>query len=497
MGNHALPSLALKSTFFISMIGILFFMGIFIAFSPFWHAALILIICCVLVLIFTKPEYMALFILIASVISHFPGLTKYIEDTRFVLIITVIFGWFLKKLILSQVDDNYRFGSNILAVPIAAFAIISLISYLNSTDIILSRRHFIVHLLSFSSLFMFCDLCRDKSFTKKLTLCLLALAFFTSLIAIMQYLIIQFNLFLPLENLIIPKLERREFMGGSESAVFNIVAFRSIGTFEHSNFLGMFLAILFPLTAAMFAYSRKKIEKLSLLLLLATFGIAIFCANSRGSILNIIASSLFLALMDMKRMHKILLLILCCAVIFVLIFPHAILQYLRLTEALSHRDVIWKNSVALFMEKPFLGYGIGAFSINYLKRFGIFGIDELEKIIEEIAFCGGISENFFTSSGIAGFTAHNVFLNYAVELGFLGPIILLWFYSVYLKKAFLSLRWRKTGYNRAVLLGVSGAVLGNFAHSFFEASTLFSTLSISIPFMAAASLGISEMARKE
>lgn len=446
-----------------------------------------------LALIFAKTELMALVLLASCLLMRFPGATKNLELYRIIFASAVLIIWLLKKMAYSQISDRYRFHYNTLTLPIVAITFLLIISYIQSMDVLLSRRYFIVHLICFGSLFMFCDLCSNNAFRRKVVICLFAMGIITSLVAILQYLIMQFNLFLPLENLAIPEMERREFV---EEAGFNLLAFRSMGTFGHPNLLAMFLAMLFPLGMTLAAYSAKKIEKSILLFSLLAFAVAVYCSNSRGGILNILIGLAFILAVDMKKMYRIFIILSISAVIIFCLFSKEAIEYMRLQHALSYRNIIWENSIDLFLKKPFLGYGLGAFGTEYLKVFGMFSVESMETAVAALIYYGGIASQALFLPAMAGLSAHNLFLNYAVEIGFLGPILLIWFYMAYFKWAFrqMSLNDKISPYTRPFILGVTAAVLGNFVHNFFEATTMFSVLSIGMPFMAVISLALTQSA---
>lgn len=489
MNNKFTPASIAKVVFIALFLSPLVIGAAYFILSPFEKTILFFGAFFLLLAIFVKTEHAALALLASCAIMRFPGATRYMEIYRLIFAGIVISIWFLKKLAYSQLSDKYRFDKNILSVPIAVFVFILLLSYLNSANIILSGRHFLIHLVCLFSLFMFCDLSKDKKFRKKVVICLFAMAVFSSFVAILQYLIMQFNMFLSLENLLIPTPERREFIA---EAGFKLLAFRSMGTFLHPNLLGMFLAMVFPLAFALLAYLHRKNEKLLLWSFIVLVVIAVFCCNSRGSILSMITCILFIAAMDIKRAYRALFILLFSAVILFSLFSKEILVYMRLTQILSYRDIIWSNGIKLFLEKWFLGYGLGSFPIEYLKKFGIFSISHMESMVYDLIHYGGIIGDELFLPLMAGLTAHNLFLNYAVETGFLGPVVLFWFYITYFKWAFLHLNRVMAGYSKAVLLGVTAAVLGNFIHSFFEATTMFSILSIGIPFMSIISLAFNE-----
>jgi O-antigen ligase len=172
---------------------------------------------------------------------------------------------------------------------------------------------------------------------------------------------------------------------------------------------------------------------------------------------------------------------------------------MRLAEGLSYRDIVWKNSFELFLQRPFFGHGLGMFATKYISRFGMFSVEALDTVIAGLIYYGGTIRETALLSLLGGMRAHNIFLNYAVETGILGPLVLLWFYSVYFKWAFICLgRMSDSGGDRrAILIGVTAAVLGNFVHGFFEATTMFSMESTGVPFVAIIALAFAQTISKD
>lgn len=439
------------------------------------------------ILVFTNTEYMALFLLASCVIMNIPGPIGEVESYRLIFCGAVTMAWFMKKILYGQQNDAYRFDSNILALPILAFTLILFICYFATPYKSLSGINFLMHLGCFGTLFMFSDLCKKEAFRKKVIICLFTAALFASLVAILQYLIMQFNMFLPLGRLVIPEVNRRDIV---DEVVSGVLVFRSMGTFAHPNLLGMFLALVFPLAAVTYIYLRKKSIKILLGVFLVILSIALFCSNSRSAIMNVAVSLLLISITDIKKTHKIAVILIFLGAVLLAIFSKEIFEYMRLAHPFSYRDILWENGMVLFSEKPFLGYGLGVFPLEYFRRFGVLSLDTMELVTNSLMYYGGTIGEFWLLPAMKGITAHNLYLNYAVETGFSGPLIIFWFYTVFLKWGLPRLRYEKNGYNKALFLGAVAAVSGNFLHGFFESTTVFNLLAIGIPFMAVIALAL-------
>ena len=90
---------------------------------------------------------------------------------------------------------------------------------------------------------------------------------------------------------------------------------------------------------------------------------------------------------------------------------------------------------------------------------------------------------------------HNLFLNYAAEMGFVAPLLILLFFLFYIKD-FLFIWNKKVAigtFDYGIIMGSTAMLLGNFVHSFFDTATNFFNFATAFPFILITSMGIATL----
>lgn len=240
----------------------------------------------------------------------------------------------------------------------------------------------------------------------------------------------------------ISAIKNSQFSG--EAFLFRKTTLPRIGyTFGEANTLGGFYALLIPyiFSVVFFGIDINKRDnlpaKLAKLLskifgypIILLFLLTIFMTASRGAILGLISSFIFIFLV---RRNKKINLIILLIILILLTFPYIrnLLGYIYAGIVDEERIIIWQNSLELIKIFPFTGVGLGNFKIAYNFYFG-----------EEIMH------------------AHNIYLNTASELGILGLIMLVVLSVQIIVYGIIYSRGKEDKFYYAINLGLTSMAFG-------------------------------------
>lgn len=235
-------------------------------------------------------------------------------------------------------------------------------------------------------------------------------------------------------------------------------------TFFNPNFLSGYLAAISPLCLGLLLSKKRGSEadnnfdikglKIVLSLTLLLLITAIFLTQSRGG-----AASLFIgaSFVLWHKFRKRVLLILLPLILFILLIPNPVLQRIKNVSASDiyaySRIEIWKSSLPRIIEHP-IGYGLGIY--KYTSQYYAFPVEEA------IARYGKKAE-----------TAHNEYLQIAVELGIIGFITFLWGIFLVLKEgksAIGILKVNNSGFLEGSVSGLLGGTIGILSHSLVDSN---------------------------
>ncbi|MFH1063096.1 MAG: O-antigen ligase family protein [Candidatus Omnitrophota bacterium] len=455
--------------------GLFLFIGIGLIYCDLWGLGLGLILGVIgLFFIYWDVKKTVLFLIVLAPISRFPYLTEHLAVIKFILFSVVFIAWLIKK--------EFKIKDLLLSTPLTIiFAVFSLLILINmsiASNFAYALPIVITHFIGFSFFYVFIDLFHDEDFLKKAFNFMLILGVLIGLLACLQYFIVKYRIFLNIMSIFLPK----SFDIGLQLQPmyqFSQQGFRSIGTFFHANMLGIYLSMIFPLNLVFLITASKKWKKLFLTIGLILIVSGIFFSNSKGAALNILISLTFIIIVFRKKISKAWLFSVLGIFLVILFFYYNNFQtYYRISQGISSRQIIWHNSVSLLIERPFWGCGLGNFFNEYVGRFGLISLKDFRIALASIV----IDRNM---SILQSYTGHNVFLNYAVEMGIFGAGLIGYFYFLYLKLCFncLKLRGIMNDFDFEILVACTAMGMGNFAHSFFETITNFYALSLSFPFI--------------
>ncbi|TKJ39998.1 hypothetical protein CEE37_09690 [candidate division LCP-89 bacterium B3_LCP] len=206
-----------------------------------------------------------------------------------------------------------------------------------------------------------------------------------------------------------------------------------------------------PLLLVLIQYNKKKTHLLwmipTLVLLLSTA----LLNMSRSALLAILVSVLFLMLTHHVSRRILLWSGIAVAVLLILYLPSVLLfsePIIRPESGLAGREELWYIASQMIAENPILGTGPGGFTSRFffLSAFTEGGIS---KIANQIGF-------------------HNSLFQIGVDLGILGPLLLLSMYCLFLRRS--AILWRRLRNTSAfpVLAAICALMLAGFVRSIFE-----------------------------
>jgi O-antigen ligase len=224
---------------------------------------------------------------------------------------------------------------------------------------------------------------------------------------------------------------------------------RAKGTFFNPNFFATYevvaLSIVLGLLSGVQRSEMKKWQRIFLWSTAAIMFCAFVVAQSRGALLALIIAVTFIGC---YRFGKIGLMILIVALVAGAVIPNPLKQRMLDVSvqdpyAFSRID-IWENSLARIVDRP-LGIGLGMYKhSSFQYRFPI--------------------ESNIVRYGKRAESAHNEYLQMAVELGVGGLAIFLLGIGLWGREVIVALRSKLEPWERGLVTGLTGAVLGILAH---------------------------------
>jgi tetratricopeptide (TPR) repeat protein len=224
---------------------------------------------------------------------------------------------------------------------------------------------------------------------------------------------------------------------------------RAKGTFFNPNFFAMYEAVVLSIVVGLLSFTPQcELKGWQRIFLWSTVAIT-FCAfmvaQSRGALLALVTSVIFIGC---YRFGKVALLILIVSLAAGAVIPNPLKQRMVAVAtqdpyAFSRID-IWKNSLARIADRP-LGLGLGMYKYSSFQyRFPI--------------------ESNIVRYGKRAESAHNEYLQMAVELGVGGLAIFLFGIGIWGREVKVALYSELEPWERGIVTGLTGAVLGILVH---------------------------------
>jgi len=252
-------------------------------------------------------------------------------------------GWIIgiitkKKLIWTDISKETKNFIGLILIFLAVFLISSIFSKvpLKSFDrlrLILGEMAFFFVVLNVI----------DRKFLKKLIVILVVSTTIESAYGIVQY-------FTGLNILRDPEV---------------IPFFRVKGTLSHWNKLGSMLGMIIPLTVAVIFYSEKKLRYILAVILMS---VCLCFTFTRGGWMAAGFAVVLIALLKEKKLFYIL------GIVFILLLVfkpsrNRIIDTFSITEGDYRRILMWKTSLRMIKDRPFLGQGPNTFQELFYREY--------------------------------------------------------------------------------------------------------------------------------
>jgi O-antigen ligase len=228
---------------------------------------------------------------------------------------------------------------------------------------------------------------------------------------------------------------------------------RAKGTFFNPNFFATYEVVVLSIALALLSgiprSEMKRWQSVFLWSIVAITFCAFMFAQSRGALLALVTAVLFIGC---YRFGKVALLILIVSLVAGAVIPNPLKQ--RVVDVAAQdpyafsRVDIWKSSVERIADRP-LGIGLGMYKYSSFQyRFPI--------------------ESSIVRYVKRAESAHNEYLQMAVELGVGGVVIFLFGIWIWGREVQVALRSELEPWERGLVTGLTGAVLGILAHSMVD-----------------------------
>lgn len=388
-----------------------------------------------------------------------------------VLVFFLFCVWFIKRFAKARKMQEV-FSDNAFNPFWVLFLSFVVLSTANSIDLAGSFQYLLLATSTCFLFFIFTDGLKNLRMIQISLWILIATSFLVALVAVLQYVIIRFHVFLSLERFLVP--QRLQFQNILFS-LYEVSKHRTYGTFSHPNLLGAYFALCIPISFVFFLLQEKTYLRSLVFCSWMLSMIALVLSNSRSAILSTMMSLLYICFFVLKQKKKIFFFVMTLTTVVALLIMKqsaiwdSLLNYFRFQDKLSNRNVLWANTVPIISGNKLLGTGPATFSKVYHSLNGMPAGDSPELLVEDIY------ESQRTGKAVhqPQLTAHNVFFQYMTCMGCMAPLFIILFYYLYYKqiRALFSKKAQVKFY-RYLLLGTSAAVGGTLFHGLFE-STVF------------------------
>ncbi|QDR80085.1 2A73: putative bicarbonate transporter, IctB family [Sporomusa termitida] len=221
---------------------------------------------------------------------------------------------------------------------------------------------------------------------------------------------------------------------------------RIFSTLQNPNLLAGFLVVVMSLAVGIGLHTENIQEKVFLFAFVAVLGTCLVLTYSRGAWLSIVAVTALCGRLYNRKVLWIFLVIPAIA-----LFCHdgvmeRLLSIFNPTDTSSTlRLALWESTVAMILDKPFLGIGWGSYWLVYPDY------------------------DFFLNNPAATIVhAHNMYLHIAAEIGIPGLIVFLAIIYGHARKAIQVLDQTQNPWVAGVMLGSVAAVLGLVVNGFTD-----------------------------
>lgn len=352
--------------------------------------------------------------------------------------------------ILSHLNNiGFEININKLNLPIFLFVLTMTISLINTNNLILSLREYVIFLFYIILFFLIIDTVKEK---------------------------LQFNSFIKiifLTSTIISIYTLMHYYGVNPTYLKKISDI--VSPIGNKNLISNYLATIFPIIFSYYLIEDKRKNKIIYYLILSICYTTIIICQTRGIWISIFLTSIIgiyffikskFSFNIFKKNNKwLILLFVTFSVITIIFSTENILNKSRLTtvqkaasiyeddfSSINSRLMIWKTTTDMIKEKPLFGIGIGSFKINYQYNQA--------KIIED--------NKEYLKYWAHPLDAHNEYLQIGAELGLIGLFVFLYMFYIFYNLFLQYIKKEKNVKNQIIALGLIGGITIYLFHCMFS-----------------------------
>lgn len=257
---------------------------------------------------------------------------------------------------------------------------------------------------------------------------------------------------------------------------------RATASFPGCNGMGVYLTALTPLIAGLALFSSQLKGRIFFSSAALIGSVGVYLSLSRGAGMGLFISVLFLSLVRKNKFITSALILLLLVYPFVM--PKNIKDWAKsvnynpiilLTDAV--RVGVYRNTVYMISQHPFIGVGINTFSRNY-KNYRLASVEA-------------------TNPTADGFYAHNNFLHMAGETGLLGLGVFLLFLFFTLKSIWLAFKKNTDPFLQALSISVFAAIIAYLINGLTETSLYYARIVMIFWFLIGLGLALGKITDKK
>lgn len=222
--------------------------------------------------------------------------------------------------------------------------------------------------------------------------------------------------------------------------------FRVFSTLENPNLLGGFLVTIMSIAAGVGCKNSSLRLRVILGLFVALLGLCLLLTYSRGAWISVLAVIAFFGLVFNRKIFWLMLVLPIAAFFAQDVLIERLMSILNPTDTSSTlRLALWESTIAMIVDKPFFGIGWGAYWMVY-PEYDFFINDSSTKIVH----------------------AHNMYLNFAAEIGIPGLIAFLGIIFGHIRAAVQVLGSAADELAGGLMLGIAAGMVGLVVNGFTD-----------------------------
>jgi putative inorganic carbon (HCO3(-)) transporter len=271
-------------------------------------------------------------------------------------------------------------------------------------------------------------------------------------------------------------LTGRDFIRGYVPVV-NIGLVRATASFKDSNVFGVYLSAIAPLIFGLALYYFKNKKKIVIFLVSFIALVGILLTYSRPTLLAIYIALFFLGIVRKDRVLIGFLIILTLISPFIL--PKSVKEWAKEVQynplrfmCNDDRIAVYRNSLNMIKDHPFVGLGANTYMKNYKKYRG------------PVEYRNIVTKDYMY--------AHNNFLHMAAEIGLIGLGIFIWLLYKLFRECKNIYKRLDNHYLKIVLLSLTACLIAFPVNGLMESSLYYSRVAIIFWYLAGFSLALNK-----